>query len=123
MRPGDSVKAMEFSSSSRQPASLRAASTTGTMFCIWARLASSGTTPPYRSWTACPAMILERMRPSRLIAQLVSSQEDSMARRVTGPVVVDRMDAKLGQNGDYAGDGPKGRGTMPVILTGSRLQG
>ena len=55
-----------------------AASATGTMFCIWALLASSGTTPPYCSCTGWPAMILLSIWPSRHTATAVSSQEDSM---------------------------------------------
>ena len=37
----------------------KAAETTGTIFSWWALDASSGTTPPYFSWTAWLAVILE----------------------------------------------------------------
>ena len=45
-KPGPLVKAMAVSSSGFTPAFLSASETTGTMFCSWARDASSGTTPP-----------------------------------------------------------------------------
>lgn len=48
-RPGPRVKAMAVRSSLVIPARRMAASTTGRMFCWWAREASSGTTPPYSS--------------------------------------------------------------------------
>jgi hypothetical protein len=63
------------------PASESAASTTGTIFCICALLANSGTTPPYCSWIFWVAIILDRIRPSVQTEALVSSQDDSMARR------------------------------------------
>ena len=44
---GDCVKAMPLSDCSATPASLTALSTTGMIFCMWALLANSGTTPPY----------------------------------------------------------------------------
>ena len=45
--PGPRVKAMASIRSAATPASLSAVSTTGMMFCWWAREASSGITPPY----------------------------------------------------------------------------
>ena len=45
-RPGPLVKAIAVRSFADIPALRRASLTTGTMFCSWAREASSGTTPP-----------------------------------------------------------------------------
>jgi hypothetical protein len=44
--PGPLVKAIAVRSEGLIPALTRAWLTTGTMFCSWAREASSGTTPP-----------------------------------------------------------------------------
>src|SRR5690606_3181336 len=60
------------------------------MFCICAREASSGTTPPYCSCTAWLAMGLDNIFPSTQIAADVSSQEDSIAR-----IVVDKVKCYL----------------------------
>ena len=80
--PGPRVKAMAERSCLSTPARLSAVSTTGSMFCWWARLANSGTTPPYSSCTFCPAMTLLSRIPSRITAAEVSSQLDSMAKMV-----------------------------------------
>ena len=64
------------------PASLRAVSITGTMFCWWAREASSGITPPYFMWTACEAMTLDNNTLLRITAAEVSSHDDSMPKIV-----------------------------------------
>lgn len=57
----------------------KAASITGTMFCIWALLANSGTTPPYFSCTVWLAMKLDNIFPSTHTEAEVSSHEDSIA--------------------------------------------
>ena len=80
--PGPRVKATASISSLPMLAFLMAVSTTGTMFCWWAREASSGTTPPYCSCTFCEAMTLERMRSPRNTAAEVSSHDDSIASMV-----------------------------------------
>jgi hypothetical protein len=59
-----------------------AESTTGTMFCICALLANSGTTPPYCSCIFWVAMMLDKMTPSLQTDAEVSSQEDSIASMV-----------------------------------------
>jgi len=61
---------------------LRAVSTTGTICCICARLASSGTTPPYFSCTDWLAIWFDNIFPSTQTDAEVSSQEDSIARIV-----------------------------------------
>lgn len=81
-KPGPRVKAMASILSGVIPASLNAASTTGTMFCWCAREASSGITPPYRSCTAWEAITLERSVVFRRTAAEVSSHEDSMPRMI-----------------------------------------
>jgi len=80
--PGPRVKAMASSSSAVTPASLSAVSTTGTIFCWWAREASSGITPPYLTCTACEAMTFDSRTLLRNTAAEVSSHEDSMPRIV-----------------------------------------
>ena len=80
--PGPRVKAMASISSGVSPASLSAVSTTGMMFCWWAREASSGITPPYLMWTACEAMTFDSSTLLRITAADVSSHEDSMPRIV-----------------------------------------
>jgi hypothetical protein len=78
---------MASSSSGATPASLRAVSTTGTMFCWWAREASSGITPPYFMCTACEAMTFDSSVVLRMTAADVSSHEDSMPRMVISIVI------------------------------------
>ena len=77
-RPGPRVKAMASRSEAVRPASRSAVSTTGMMFCWWAREASSGMTPPYFMCTACEAMTFESSTLLRSTAAEVSSHEDSM---------------------------------------------
>lgn len=81
-KPGPRVNAMASILSGVIPASRSAASTTGTIFCWWAREASSGITPPYRSCTACDAMTLERSVVFRKTAADVSSHDDSMPNMI-----------------------------------------
>ena len=76
--PGPRVKAMASRSEAVRPASRSAVSTTGMMFCWWAREASSGMTPPYFMCTACEAMTFESSTLLRSTAAEVSSHEDSM---------------------------------------------
>ena len=76
--PGPRVKAMASTLSMVIPASLRAVSTTGTIFCWWARDASSGITPPYFWCTACEAITFESSVRLRITAADVSSHDDSM---------------------------------------------
>ena len=80
--PGPRVKAMASMSEAVSPASRRAVSTTGMMFCWWAREASSGITPPYLTCTACEAMTFEEQDVVARTAAEVSSHEDSMPRIV-----------------------------------------
>lgn len=49
--PGPRVKATALISLTLMSACRMASETTGMIFCWWARDASSGTTPPYASWT------------------------------------------------------------------------
>lgn len=81
--PGPRVNAMALRSALVMPARRSAVSTTGTMFCWWARDASSGTTPPNSSCTLCDAMTLDSSRPSRITAAEVSSHDDSIPSMVT----------------------------------------
>ena len=74
------------------PAFRSASETTGTMFCSWAREASSGTTPPKSLWTCCEAMTFDNRTPSRRTAAEVSSQEDSMPRIMSA---IDDKDRQL----------------------------
>src|SRR5436190_19047070 len=83
MRPGDWVKANASTDDSLQLAVCNALSTHGTIFCICARLASSGTTPPYCSCIFCVAIMLDNIFPSRQTDADVSSHEDSMASIVS----------------------------------------
>lgn len=52
INPGPRVKATALNSSLVTPARFNASCTTGTMFCLCAREANSGTTQPYASCTA-----------------------------------------------------------------------
>src|SRR5690606_36585806 len=99
--PGPAVTAIASTSASRTPASSNARCMVGTIASRWARLATSGTTPPYR---ACRSTLeasasASRVRP-RTIPTPVSSHEVSIPRtsgssftehhqriRVTGLVV------------------------------------
>src|SRR5699024_11157449 len=67
------------------PACSSAWSTTRSHASTWARLAISGTTPPYSACRSiCENTTLERMRrPFSITAAAVSSQEDSRARMRT----------------------------------------
>jgi len=57
--------------------------TTGIKFRRCSRAASSGTTPPYSACSLiCEETALDKTRPSRTTAALVSSQEVSRAKRV-----------------------------------------
>src|SRR5215204_1624554 len=85
IRPGACVKQIAFKEASMHLAVSRAAFTTGTMFCICAREASSGTTPPYCSCTDWLAMTFERILPSTQIDAAVSSQDDSIPNIQTLP--------------------------------------
>lgn len=76
--PGPRVKAMASMSWAVMPARRMASLTTGTIFCSWARDASSGTTPPYAVCTAWEAMTLLRsLCPTKTAAE-VSSHELSI---------------------------------------------
>ena len=77
-RPGPRVKAMASTLSMVMPASLSAVSTTGIIFCWWAREASSGITPPYFWCTACEAITFDRSVRFLITAAEVSSHDDSM---------------------------------------------
>ncbi len=81
-RPGPRVKAIASILSAVTPASFKAVSTTGMMFCWCAREASSGITPPYLTCTACEAMTFESSVRLRITAAEVSSHEDSMPSMV-----------------------------------------
>src|SRR5438874_6568734 len=84
-RPGPSVTATASIWSTVSPAVSRACWTTRGSSVMWARDASSGTTPPYSTWMSCAATMLARMRPSWTMAAPVSSQEVSIPRiRMTG---------------------------------------
>ena len=78
-RPGPAVTAIASRSASRTPASRQARSIVGTIASRWARLATSGTTPPNR---ACSSTLLATASTSscspRTIPTPVSSQEVSM---------------------------------------------
>ena len=78
--PGPAVKAIPSKSVFSIPARFIASETTGTMFCWCALDASSGTTPPYASWTLWLAITLERSIPSLITAADVSSHDDSMPK-------------------------------------------
>ena len=80
--PGPRVNAMASSLFGAIPASRSAVSTTGMMFCWWARDASSGITPPYFMCTACEAMTFDSSTLLRSTAAEVSSHDDSMPRIV-----------------------------------------
>src|SRR5436309_262065 len=84
--PGPAVTAMPSSSSASIPASARARSTTGPMVRRWARLASSGTTPPKTWWMSWERMTRLRSAgwplPRVRTAAEVSSQLVSMPRIV-----------------------------------------
>jgi hypothetical protein len=86
-RPGPCVTATASRSFFSIPAWRKAAVTTGSKCCWWAREASSGTTPPYCSCTAWPATTLLSSCPLRNTAAPVSSQLDSMARRVRDMII------------------------------------
>ena len=82
IKPGPLVKAIALSCSFSTPALFKASCTTGTIFCWWAREASSGTTPPYDSCTAWLATTFESNTPLRMTAAEVSSQDDSMPKMI-----------------------------------------
>ena len=82
INPGPRVNAIASISSFLIPAFLIAASTTGIIFCWCARLANSGTTPPYNSCISCLAIKLERMVLFLSTAADVSSHDDSIARMI-----------------------------------------
>ena len=90
MSPGACVNAIASSADKRSECALsgnaffKASSTTGTIFSMCARLASSGTTPPYFSCTNWLAIKLEWICPSMITEAAVSSQDDSIAKMVIG---------------------------------------
>ncbi len=85
--PGPLVKATAEISLRETPARFRATSTTGMMFCWWAREASSGTTPPYASCTFWLATTFDRIVSFRITAADVSSHDDSIARITTSRTI------------------------------------
>ena len=85
-RPGPAVTAMASIESMEVPALSSARSTTETMVRRWARLASSGTTPPNTAWISWERMTRLSsdawpLASDRSTAADVSSQDDSMASR------------------------------------------
>src|SRR6185437_13365874 len=86
--PGPDVTAIASRSSNPTPDSAIAARTTGTMARRCSRLASSGTTPPYRACVAiCEATTDESVRaPRSTTAAAVSSHELSMPRIRPGDI-------------------------------------
>src|SRR6478672_5447490 len=89
-RPGPEVTEMASRSRSWTPASRHARSIVGTMASRWARLATSGTTPPKR---ACSSTLLATVSARsvwpRTMPTPVSSQDVSMPR-TRGPSVIPR---------------------------------
>src|SRR5208283_578968 len=82
-KPGPCVAATASSCPGCTPASRNAVCTTGIKFRRCSRAASSGTTPPYSACNLiCEETTLDKTRPSRTTAALVSSQEVSRAKRV-----------------------------------------
>src|SRR5215213_951922 len=86
-RPGPTVQATASTSGPWRPASTRASATTGVSSSTWARLATSGTTPPKR---ACRSTWLDTTEertsvPSRTTAAAVSSQLVSIPSSVPFP--------------------------------------
>src|SRR5690606_8337298 len=79
INPGPLVNATADRASFLRPEEERASFTTGIRCCWCALDASSGTTPPYFSWTDCNAIILLSILPSEITEADVSSQEDSIA--------------------------------------------
>ena len=79
-RPGPRVKAIASILSKVIPALFIASLITGTIFCMCALLANSGTTPPYISCIFCVEITLERICVFKDTAADVSSHEDSMPK-------------------------------------------
>src|SRR5215207_11438300 len=81
-RPGPDVAATASTSWSATPASTSASATTGVSSSTWARLAISGTTPPYLAWRSIwLATTDDRTRVARsTTAAAVSSHDVSMPR-------------------------------------------
>src|SRR3990172_2827656 len=104
-RPGPTVTAIPSSSSNPSPVSSSACSRSGFRASTWARLASSGTTPPKRSCTSTwLASRFARTTPSWTIATPVSSQEVSMPRTRTWLLASNALGADaLGQLVDELG--------------------
>src|SRR5215208_2280099 len=86
-RPGPTVQATASTSGPWSPASTRASATTGVSSSTWARLATSGTTPPKRAWRSTWLDTTEERTsvPSRTTAAAVSSQLVSMPNNVPFP--------------------------------------
>jgi len=80
MRPGPEVAATAPTLLPSTPASTRASATTGVSSSTWARLATSGTTPPKRECRSVWLLTTEdsTSRPSTTTAAAVSSHEVSM---------------------------------------------
>src|SRR6516165_4390316 len=80
--PGPIVAATAATSGPSQPASSSASATTGLSSCTWARLATSGTTPPKQAWRSTWLDTTDEARqvPSTTTAAAVSSHDVSIPR-------------------------------------------
>src|SRR5207247_7464046 len=100
-RPGPAVTATASTARRSRPASTRARSTTAGSAARWARLASSGTTPPNTWWMSCDRMTRLASSPETRTAADVSSHEVSMPRTTSAT-------ACAAPQGDRVGDGAGG---------------
>src|SRR5256885_8090134 len=121
--PGPCVTATASTALHETPASARARSTTAGSAARWARLASSGTTPPNTLWMSWDRMIrlassgggdALRPPPTRTAAE-VSSHDVSMPRRTSATA---GALAQGNRDGDRAGDDARRRDDGEVRLNG-----
>src|SRR5919202_3559280 len=96
-RPGPTVAATAWSWWGSMPDSTRAWATAGVSSSTWARLAISGTTPPYRAWrsTWLDTTDDSTVVPSATTAAAVSSHDVSIPRTTNWSGVAGTADMAL----------------------------